>query len=156
MITIKRILVPTDLSDASIPAIRYGAEFADKFGAELVLLSVVHDLALVVPDAVMPTPVGAPDLEALIATSKDGMASLIGELDIGRLKPRTEVRMGAPAAEIVAAAGDLKADLICLGTHGRGGLAHLLLGSVAEKVIRHAPCPVLTVRSGTGGAEPVK
>ena len=156
MISIRRILVPTDLRDASIPAVRYGADIADKFGAELVLLSVVHDLALAVPDAVMPTPVGAPDLEALIAASKDGMTNLIGELGIGRLNPRTEVRIGAPAAEIVAAAGDLKADLICLGTHGRSGLAHLLLGSVAEKVIRHAPCPVLTVRSGTGGAPPVK
>ena len=58
------------------------------------------------------------------------------------------MRIGAPAAEIVAAAQDLKADLLCVSTHGRTGLAHLLLGSVAEKIVRHAPatCPVLVVR----------
>jgi nucleotide-binding universal stress UspA family protein len=57
------------------------------------------------------------------------------------------VRVGSPYAEIDAAAKDLRADLICVSTHGRTGLAHLLLGSVAEKVVRHAPCPVLIVPS---------
>ncbi len=146
MITIRRILVPTDLSSNATPAVRYGAELAEKFGAELVLLSVVNDLALIIPDAVMPTPVAIPDLDGLIAAAKTGVSNLIGELGLGRLNPKIEVRIGSPATEIVAAAGDLKADLVCLGTHGRGGLAHLLLGSVAEQVVRHAPCPVLTVR----------
>ena len=59
---------------------------------------------------------------------------------------RQEVRIGSPAAEIIAAARDLRADLVCVGTHGRTGLAHLFLGSTAEKVVRESPCPVLTVR----------
>ncbi|MDB5309743.1 MAG: universal stress protein [Gemmataceae bacterium] len=146
MISIRRILAPTDLSDASITSVRYGAELADKFQAELVLLHVVQDLALVLPDAVMPTPVASPNLDEMIAAARDGVNKLVVKLGLGRLHPVAEVRVGSPAAEIVAAAGDLKADLVCLGTHGRGGLAHLLLGSVAERVVRQAPCPVLTVR----------
>ena len=65
---------------------------------------------------------------------------------MGRLNPKVEVRVGSPVAEIVAAAHDLKADLLCVGTHGRTGLAHLILGSQAERIIREAPCPVLTVK----------
>lgn len=144
MIPIRRILVPTDFTDHSLPPVRAAAELADKFGAELVLLHVVPDLAMALPDAVMPTP--APDLGGMMDAGKDGLANLIRTLDLGRLNPRAEVRVGAPAGEIVAAAADLKVDLICLGTHGRGGLAHWLLGSIAETIVRQAPCSVLTVR----------
>jgi nucleotide-binding universal stress UspA family protein len=113
-----------------------------------VLLHVVQDLALVLPDAVMPTPVATPDLDEMIAAAKTGVANIVARLDLGRLNPKSEVRVGTPATEIVAAAEDLKADLLCVSTHGRTGLAHLLLGSVAEKIVRHAPasCPVLVVR----------
>ena len=147
MVTIRRILAPTDFSDSSAPAVRYAAELAEKFAAELVLLHVVQDLALVLPDAVMPTPMPAADLTQLLATARQGLAGQIGALGLARLNPRTEVRVGSAYAEIDAAAKDLKADLICVTTHGRTGLAHLLLGSVAEKVVRHAPCPVLIVPS---------
>ena len=146
MITVRRILAPTDFSDNSTAAVRYAAELADKFQAEVVLLHVVQDLALVLPDAVMPTPVATPNLDDMIAAAKTGIANLVRELDLARLNPKSEVRVGSPATEIVAAAEDLKADLLCVSTHGRTGLAHFLLGSVAEKIIRHAPCPVLTVR----------
>ena len=146
MISIRRILAPTDFSDNSTRGVRYAAELAEKFQAELVLLHVVQDLALVLPDAVMPTPVATPNLDDMIAAAKTGIANLVGKLDLGRLNPKAEVRVGVPAAEIVSAAGDLKADLLCVSTHGRTGLAHFLLGSVAEKIVRHAPCPVLSVR----------
>ena len=146
MIAIRRILVPTDFSDNSNAAVRFAAELADKFGAEIVLLHVVQDLALVLPDAVMPTPVATPNLDDMIASAKAGIGNVVAALGLARLNPKSEVRVGAPATEIVAAAGDLKADLLCISTHGRTGLAHLLLGSVAEKIVRHAPCPVLTVR----------
>lgn len=146
MISIRRILAPTDFSDNSLSAVRYAAELADKFGAELILLHIVQDVALVLPDAVMPTPVVTPDLTQMTDAAKAGLANLIALQNLGRLNPRTEVRIGGPAAEIDAAAKDLKADLICVSTHGRTGLAHLLLGSVAEKIVRHAPCPVLIVR----------
>ena len=148
MIAIRRVLAPTDFSDNSLPAVRYAAEMAEKFAAELVLLHVVQDLALILPDAVMPTPVVNPDLDQLVSAAKDGLANLVRDQNLARLNPRIEVRIGPPAAEIVAAAGDLTCDLLCVSTHGRTGLAHLLLGSVAERIVRHAPpgCPVLVVR----------
>lgn len=146
MISIRRILAPTDFGNTSPAAVRYAAELAEKFGAELVLLHVVQDLALAMPDAVMPTPVPGPDLGQLTDSAKTGLANLIARENLARLNPRVEVRIGSPAAEIVAAASDLKADLLCIGTHGRTGLAHFFLGSVAEKIVREAPCPVLTVR----------
>lgn len=149
MIAIRRILAPTDLSNNSLPALRYAAELAEKFAAELVLLHVVQDTVLVLPDAVMPTPVAGPDLNELVAAARAGLEKIIEDLNLARLNPKREVRIGTPAAEVDAAAKELQADLICVSTHGRTGLAHLLLGSVAEKIIRHAPCPVLVVRSTT-------
>jgi universal stress protein A len=146
MIAIRRILAPTDFSDSSTPAVRYAAELAQKFDAELTLLHVVQDLTLVVPDVMMPTPITTPALADMVEGARAGLATFIDTLGLRGLTPRTEVRMGAPAAEIVSAAADLKADLLCIGTHGRTGLAHFLLGSVAERIVRHAPCPVLTVR----------
>jgi universal stress protein A len=146
MLPIRRILVPTDFGECSAPAVLLAAEFAEKFGAELILLHVVQDLALVMPDAVMPAPVPGADLGQLIEAGKTGLANLIAHENLNRLKPRLEVRVGSPVAEIVAAAGDLKADLLCVGTHGRTGLAHLILGSQAERILREAPCPVLTVK----------
>jgi nucleotide-binding universal stress UspA family protein len=146
MIALRRILVPTDFSENSNRAVRFAAELAEKFQSELVFLHVVQDLALVLPDAVMPTPVATPNLDDMIASAKTAIGNLVAQEKLERLNPKAEVRVGSPAAEIVAAATDLKADLLCISTHGRTGLAHLLLGSVAEKIIRHAPCPVLTVR----------
>ena len=146
MLPIRRILVPTDFGDCSTPAVRLAAELADKFGAEFILLHVVQDLALAMPDAVMPTPLPGPDLTQLSDAAKIGLTNLIERENLARLKPRVEIRIGSPVSEIVAAAGDLKADLLCVGTHGRTGLAHLILGSQAERIIREAPCPVLTVK----------
>lgn len=146
MITIRRILVPTAFDDCSIPSVHYGAELAEKFGAEFILLHVVQDVALAMPDAVMPSPTPAPMLNELLDAARDGLANLVGAEKLERLKPRREVRVGSPAAEIIAAAADLDVDLICIGTHGRGAIAHFLLGSVAEKVVRQAPCAVLTIR----------
>jgi universal stress protein A len=146
MVSIKRILVPTDFDICSTPTVRYAAELAEKFGSELILLNVIQDLALAMPDAVMPTPVPAPVITQLIDAAKTGLANLVTSENLARLNPKLEVRVGSPAGEIIVAANDLKADLVCIGTHGRGGIAHFLLGSVAEKVVRQAPCPVLTIR----------
>jgi universal stress protein A len=149
MITVRRILAPTAFDECSATTVHYAAELAGKLGAELILLTVVQDLALAMPDAVMPTPVPVPVLNQLMDGAKTGLANLVKAEGLEKLNPRQEVRVGSPAAEIIAAATDLKADLICIGTHGRGGIAHFLLGSVAEKVLRQAPCPVLTIRPGT-------
>lgn len=146
MAAIRRILVPTDFGESSAPAVRLAAQLADKFAAELVILHVVQDVALVMPEAVMPTPVPGPDLDQLVESARAGLVSLVEEMNLGRFSPKLVVRVGSPVAEIVAAAGDLKADMLCVGTHGRTGLAHLLLGSHAERILRESPCPVLTVK----------
>lgn len=148
MIAIRRVLVPTDFSDHATPAVRYAAELADKFGAELILLHVVPDTVLALPDAVMPMPVMTPDLNALTEAGRTGLTNVVAALKLESRNPRLEVRLGSPEREIVAAATDLGVDLVCVTTHGRDGLARVLLGSVAEAVVRHAPCPVLTVRPG--------
>jgi nucleotide-binding universal stress UspA family protein len=147
MIRIERVLAPTDFSDRATVAVKYAVELADKFDAELILLNIIPDTALVLPDAVMPTPMPVGDLGQLTETAKTGLATLVRDFGLEARRPRQEVRVGSPAAEIIAAAADLKADLVCVGTHGRTGLAHLFLGSVAEKVVRESPCPVLTVRA---------
>jgi nucleotide-binding universal stress UspA family protein len=146
MADIRRILAPTDFSEHARPALRYAVELAQKVGAELILLHVVPDTILALPDAVMPTPAPLADLSALTAAGREGLANIVAAENLDALNPRTEVRVGSPAAEIVAAAADLRADLICISTHGRGGLARVILGSVAEAIVRQAPCPVLTVR----------
>ncbi len=146
MINLKRILVPTDFSKHSHNALRYGAAFADKFGAELYLVHVFQDLAVSQPEAVtVGSPIVAP-LEQFMAAAHASLQRLIQDNKLGGLVVHAEVRAGAPFDEIVQFALDKDIDLIVMGTHGRGWLAHVLLGSVTEKVVRKAPCPVLTVR----------
>jgi universal stress protein A len=146
MIDLHRILVPTDFSKHSSNALTYAAAFAEKFGAELHLLHVVQDLSLVLPDPVSGAPPIGPPLDQLTAAVQVAMDRLIQEKHLQALKLIKEVREGAPFYEIIRYAKEKEIDLIVMGTHGRSGLVHVLLGSVTEKVVRKAPCPVLTVR----------
>jgi nucleotide-binding universal stress UspA family protein len=146
MIDLHRILVPTDFSKHSDNALTYAAAFAEKFGAELTLLHVVQDLSLFVPEAVTISPPVAPPVEQLTAAVREALERVIDSRQLRRFTVHAEVREGSPFYEIVRFAKELDVDLIILGTHGHTGLAHVLLGSVAEKVVRKAPCPVLTVR----------
>jgi nucleotide-binding universal stress UspA family protein len=124
----------------------YAAAFAEKFGAELHLLHVVQDLSLVLPDPVSGAPPIGPPLDQLTAAVMVALDKLIVEKKLTGLKVEKEVREGTPFYEIIRCAKDKDIDLIVMGTHGRSGLVHVLLGSVTEKVVRKAPCPVLTVR----------
>ncbi len=146
MINLKRILVPTDFSEHSHNALRYAAAFADKFGAEIYLLHVFQDLAVFQPDAVTVGPPAAPPLEQMTAAARAALDQAVSQLHLERLTVHPEVREGSPFDEIVRLAQEKDVDLIVMGTHGRGWLAHVLLGSVTEKVVRKSPCPVLTVR----------
>jgi nucleotide-binding universal stress UspA family protein len=146
MIDLHRVLVPTDFSKHSHIALTYGAAFAEKFGAELYLLHVVQDLALFIPDMVTVAPPLVPTVEQLTAAVRVAFDRLVDENHLQRLTLHREVREGTPFYEIVRFAREAEIDLIVMGTHGHSGLAHVLLGSVAEKVVRKAPCPVLTVR----------
>jgi nucleotide-binding universal stress UspA family protein len=146
MIDLHRILVPTDFSKHSENALAYAAAFAEKFDADLYLLHVVQDLALFVPEAITNAPPLTPPLEQLTVAVREAMDRLIEGHQLRGFTVHAEVREGSPFYEIIRFAREQDVDLIIMGTHGRAGLVHVLLGSVAEKVVRKAPCPVLTVR----------
>ncbi len=146
MINLKRILVPTDFSEHSRNALRYAAAFANRFGAEIYLLHVFQDLSIFQPDAVTAGPPAAAPLEEMLAAARAALERSLQESNVKGLPVHPEVCEGSPFEEIVTFAKEKDIDLIVMGTHGRGWLAHVLLGSVTEKVVRKAPCPVLTVR----------
>ncbi len=146
MIDLKKILVPTDFSEHGRHALSYGAELAQKFGAELHLLHVLQDLVAMVPEPGMAFPMPGDYLKDLREGSQRALTELAKKEVPEGLSIVQEIREGPPFLEIIRYAKENDVDLMVLGTHGRSGLAHALLGSVAEKVVRKAPCPVLTVR----------
>ncbi len=150
MATFSKIIAATDFSEDSVRALQFAEELARKFGAETIVLHVDQPLA-----PVMLTPEFGPGLDAgamsRIAEEQRLLAQreldqIVGRLRDGGLKARSLLRVGAPFVEIISAAQSEGADLIVMGTHGRTGLAHILLGSVAERVVQKAPCAVLTIR----------
>lgn len=146
MITLKKILVPTDFSEFSTHAVKYGCEFARRFGAELHLVSVVEDVYPLIPESGMLLPSAANYLTELKQSAEATLASRPDPAWVQGLTVVREVLIGAAFLEIIRYAKEQDIDLIVIGTHGRTGLIHALMGSVAEKVVRKAPCPVLTVR----------
>jgi len=140
---IARIVIPTDFSETAAAAVEYGCELATNVGARVTLLHVFSPGIIATPDAVFaPTPeeqyaLGVAARARLLLTAE----KLAREgLDIDCLAVE-----GIAHEAIDAVARRQNADLIVMGTHGRSGLSHLLLGSIAEQVLRHAPCPVLTI-----------
>ena len=144
MIKLSNILIPTDFSEHSERAGEYACELARRFGAAIHLLHVIES-----PIMAMPSP-GAPLPDALLRDLQGDAEKQLHTWLSDQLKEVKEVtrlvKHGAPFVEIVRYGKDKNVDLIVLGTHGRGGLTHALIGSVAERVVRKAPCPVLTVR----------
>jgi nucleotide-binding universal stress UspA family protein len=147
MMTLKNILVATDFSEPSDAALAYGRELAARFNATLHVLHVTENIYITTFGAETYAPI-APDLQAEVErAARARLEQLV--LDSDGSGPRTTpvVKTSAsPAFAIIDYAGEHAVDLIVMGTHGRGALAHMLMGSVAEKVVRLAPCPVLTVR----------
>jgi nucleotide-binding universal stress UspA family protein len=144
MINLTSILVPTDFSDCSDAALRYGRALGRAFGATLHLLHVVQD-PYTQPWAAEAFPAPLGDLlNDWQAQAKARLAAAVPEPE--RAHVLVTVLVGSPFMEIIRYATDQKIDLIVIGTHGRGPIGHALLGSVAERVVRKAPCPVLTVR----------
>jgi universal stress protein A len=146
---INKILLATDFSDDSVNARRYAEELAHKFSAEIIVLHVDQPLAPVMVGELGP----AFDVSAMTQIAEEQRLAAQRELDRivtelrgGQIKAKSMLRVGAPFVEIVQAARTEAVDLIVTGTHGRTGLAHVLLGSVAERVVQKAGCAVLTVR----------
>ena len=140
-----RILVPYDFSDCSMAALARAAELAGLTGSTLVLLHVIESVTqgLLIEQKISRQTQGK--WRARVTRELSALAS--ARADAGRFS-RPLVKAGKPWEVIVATASRVSADLIVLGTHGHTGLKHAVLGSVAERVVRHATCPVLTVRSG--------
>jgi universal stress protein A len=134
--SLRRILAATDFSAGAGRALAYAETVARRLGAELVLVHVSEALA-VVP--------GSDLAERQRIAAREQLDAQVDELAGRGLAARAVLRAGLPFDEIVAAADAEGADLIVMGTHGRSGLSHLLMGSVAERVVRQASCPVLTV-----------
>lgn len=143
---LQRILVPVDFSSTSRKALQYAVPFATAFDAKVTVLHVIQPYTAAPELGYMPP--------ELVASQRD-LANSVRE-ELGRLCQRefgtgarfqVQVCEGVPWQEITTAACESDADLIILATHGRTGLKHVLLGSVTERVVRHAPCPVLVVRA---------
>ena len=142
---IRRILVPVDFSDAARPVAEYARDLARDRGATVILLHVVG-----VPVTPLDPAYGAAadpkflqDLQSGAARGLEDLATVVRQ---GKVPVETRVVTGAPSREIVRIARESDADLVVIGTHGRTGLRHVFLGSVAENVVRLCPCPVLTLR----------
>jgi nucleotide-binding universal stress UspA family protein len=142
MIALRNLLLAVDFSDSCLKATEYALGLAHSFEATLHLLHVIEDPVVYLP---MFESYALPPREQFETYAQDRLENWISGTDAEGLKLEIGWRHGAPHVEIVEYAEDSKIDLIILGTHGRGMAAHLLLGSVAEKVIRKAPCPILTV-----------
>ena len=142
-VQLRRILVPVDFAELSLAALPQAQLFARSFAAELILLHVIETYPI---DYI----VGLPESKKLHASLQERARRELEKLTVRLpgLKPRTLVRWGKPFQEIVSVAQELDVDLIVLTTHGHTGLKHVYLGSTAERVVRHAHCPVLVVRSG--------
>ncbi|PJA95424.1 MAG: universal stress protein [Ignavibacteriales bacterium CG_4_9_14_3_um_filter_34_10] len=146
---IKKILVPIDFSDYSKNALRYAVEFAEIFKAKIFLVYVIEPM--IYPTDFSIGQVAIPAVENdLSARAEDELNNLVKTEISGRIESQIIIKSGKPFIEIIETATELDIDLIIIATHGHTGVEHLLFGSTAEKVVRKAPCPVLTLR------EPIK
>ena len=142
---IHRILAPTDFSDLSKQGLKSALELAQSFGAKLVLIHVVEPPPYPV-EGLIPSPLGATLLDDLERQASQELARMRVDTQGSAVDVERRVVVGIPYRKIVEVAEEEKADLLVVTTHGRTGLVHLVMGSVAEKIVRTAPCPVLTIR----------
>ena len=141
---IASILVPTDFSDESKNAVRYATRFAEQFGASIHLVYVIESMENARNTGLLSDQI---DVAGATKVLQSKLAELAND-EIEELVPvYPHVAVGRAFEEIVSLARTSSADLIIIATHGRTGMKHVLMGSVAERVVRHAACPVLVVRS---------
>ncbi len=144
-ISIRRILVPVDFSEHADAVIEWGAHLAEEHGSEVVLLHAYH---LPVEFQQLEGAYLPPDFWTSVKReAEQSLSRFVEQLRARGLDVDARVREGYPATVIVEEAKGLPADLVVIGTHGLSGLTHLLLGSIAERVVQKAHCPVLTVKT---------
>jgi nucleotide-binding universal stress UspA family protein len=150
MMTAQHVLVPVDFSEYANQALEYAIGLASKLGARVTLLHVMQSPPWggAEMDATLPYAY-TQYIQVLEAESANGMQAYLERVTAAGLEGEVAVVHGVPFHEIIETAKTRQVDLIVMGTHGRTGLQHVLLGSVAEKVVRLAPCPVLVVRQPT-------
>ena len=143
---ISRIIVPIDFSEYSKKAFRYAVDFARTFSAELIVVYVVEPV--IYPADFSFGQVALPSVEVELQTRGRHQLELLIQNEVpADITARPMVRSGKPFVEIIQAAKEEQADLIIIATHGHSGIEHVLFGSTAEKVVRKAGCPVLSIRS---------
>lgn len=144
MQAIKRILVPIDFGSSSSGAIQLAVGFAQVFGAELTLLHVWELPVYPYTELLLNT---NELLEAIEAAATERLGNTLKSVQAASPKATSLLKMGVPWEQILEAIRELSPDLVVMGTHGRKGVTHALLGSVAEKIVRLSPVPVLTARA---------
>ena len=144
MLPLKNIVLPTDFSEPTLAATRYAVTLAKRFDATLHLLHVIEDPLTLAP---IFESVPLPPRLSVETYAQDRLENWIPTVDRDDLKLELHWLHGHPFSRIIEFAEDHRMDLIVMGTHGRSLVSQAILGSVAEKVVRHAACPVLTVRS---------
>jgi nucleotide-binding universal stress UspA family protein len=147
---IKKILVPIDFSDYSKNALKYAKDFAKVFNAQISVIYVIEPL--VYPSDFSLGQVAIPTVEYdLQDKAKEELENLVKEEFGDSENTPIIIKAGKPFVEIIETAAEIDADLIIIATHGHTGVEHLLFGSTAEKVVRKAPCPVLSLRDPIKG-----
>ncbi|NQU08466.1 MAG: universal stress protein [Candidatus Abyssubacteria bacterium] len=146
MIKIEKILFPTDFSEHSKHAFTYALSFAKEYGARLYMLHVIEDVQYLANAYMFDVPM-MPSFADMEQNRQKEMEEFI-EREVADASVSVEkvIKHGRPFVEIIQMAREENVDLIVIATHGRGGLEHVLFGSTAEKVVRKAPCPVLSIR----------
>jgi nucleotide-binding universal stress UspA family protein len=146
MIKIKKILYPTDFSESSLEALKYALSFAKEYRAKLVILHVINE-NIFTESLNLPRVVSIDTLEKeMVREAEKRMKSLLPAATRKTVERETVILKGAPFLEIIRFAREKDIDLIIIGTHGRSGFQQIIFGSTAEKVVRKAPCPVLSVK----------
>jgi nucleotide-binding universal stress UspA family protein len=146
---IRKVLVPIDFSDYSKSALKYAVNFAKSFNAEMILIYVVEPI--IYPSDFSMGQIAIPTINMEMDKRAAEELEKLAKKEISKdLQVKTLVKTGKPFIEIIETASEEDIDIIIISTHGHSGVEHILFGSTAEKVVRKAPCPVLTLR------EPVK
>ncbi len=146
---INNVLVPIDFSDYSKNALKYAAEFAKHFKAKMFLIYVIEPIIYPADFSMGQVAIPSTDID-ITKRAEEELQNLVKSTIDPSVQVETIIKTGKPFVEINDTATEKDVDLIIIATHGHTGVEHLLFGSTAEKVVRKAPCPVLTLR------EPVK